>query len=216
MSSTFFARSVLLRSMVQCALWVGRASSRAGSCLASPHRICVSTLLTAVLTVTAAGAQDSFREHLKSSPFKIAYETYINDNWELLVSGADGSEPVNITHTPTVQEHYPQVSPDGRSICFSVDDGEGRAAVRSLYIMDIDGKNRKKLADSAREPFWSPDGKTIGFLPQEFPKFNVMDYYTRGMSFYELATGQIEPHPNTTNLHHLYNPSFARNGKWIT
>src|SRR4030095_8217180 len=37
----------------------------------------------------------------------------------------------------------------------------------------------------------------------------------KGMSFYDLATGQIEPHPNSTNLHHLYNPSFAPNGKWI-
>jgi hypothetical protein len=30
-----------------------------------------------------------------------------------------------------------------------------------------------------------------------------------------LTTGQITSHPNSTNLHHLYNPSFARNGKWI-
>jgi hypothetical protein len=35
------------------------------------------------------------------------------------------------------------------------------------------------------------------------------------MSFYDLATGQITPHPNSTNLHHLYNPSYASNGKWI-
>ena len=69
--------------------------------------------------------------------------------------------------------------------------------------------------DNAREPFWSPDGKVIGFLPQEYPKFNVMDYYTKGMSFYDLATGKIEPHPNSTNLYHLYNPSFSPNGKWI-
>ena len=65
------------------------------------------------------------------------------------------------------------------------------------------------------EPFWSPDSNLIGFLPQEFPKFNVIDYYTRGMSFYELLTGKIEPHPNTTNLFHLYNPCFSHDGKWI-
>jgi hypothetical protein len=172
-------------------------------------------LALSVVFVASAGAQDAFRERLKSSPYKIAYETYINDNWEIFVRRADGSEPVNLTRTPKVQEHYPQVSPDGRTICFTVDDGEGREAVRSLYIMDIDGQNRRKLVESAREPFWSPDGKEIGFLPQEFPKFNVIDYYTRGMKFYELATGHIELHPNSTNLHHLYNPSFAHNGKWI-
>ena len=34
----------------------------------------------------------------------------------------------------------------------------------------------------------------IGFLPQEFPKFNVIDYSTKGMSFYDLDSGKIEPH----------------------
>jgi Tol biopolymer transport system component len=173
-------------------------------------------LLAAILfTTTVASAQAPLRERLSHLPFKIAYECYVNDNWEIFVMNADGSESVNLTNTPKEHEHYPQVSPDGTKICFSVDQGEGRDAVRSLYIMDVDGRNRRKLADHAREPFWRSDGKVIGFLPQEYPKFNVMDYSTKGMSFYDLATGQIEPHPNTTNLHHLYNPGFSPDGKWI-
>src|SRR5947208_15577663 len=174
--------------------------------------ILVTALFAVVITVADEAA---FRERLSRLPFKIAYETYVNDNWEIFVMNADGSNPVNLTQTPKEQEHYPQVSRDGAKICFSVDQGEGRDAVRSLYVMDVDGKNRKKLVDNAREPFWSPDGKVIGFLPQEYPKFNVIDYYTKGMSFYDLATGRIEPHQNSTNLHHLYNPSWAANGKWI-
>lgn len=175
-------------------------------------------IVSAALFATAATAADGqapLRERLSSVPFKIAYESYVNDNWEIFVMRADGSQPVNLTDTPNEHEHYPQVSPDGTKICFSVDQGEGREAVRSLHVMDSDGKNRKKLVDNVREPFWSPDGKVIGFLPQEYPKFNVMDYYTRGMSFYDLITGQIEPHPNSTNIYHLYNPCFAPNGKWI-
>ena len=160
-------------------------------------------------------AQLPLGERLKSLPFKLAYETYTSDNWEIFVMNADGSSPVNLTHTPKEHEHYPQVSPDGTRICFSVDAGEGRDTIRSLYVMDVDGSNRKRLVDHAREPFWSPDGRIIGFLPQEYPKFNVIDYSTKGMSFYDLRTGMIDPHPNSTNLHHLYNPSFASNGKWI-
>ena len=171
------------------------------------------TLFAVTSAIIATGA--SLQEQLHSAPFKIAYETYVNDNWEIFVMNADGSNPLNLTETPSEHEHYPQVSPDGTKICFSVDQGEGREAVRSLWVMDTDGKNRKKLVDSAREPFWSPDSKVVGFLPQEFPKFNVIDYYTKGMSFYDLATGQITEHPNSTNLFHLYNPSFAPNGKWI-
>jgi len=160
-------------------------------------------------------AQTTFRETLKKLPFKIAYESYVDNNWEILAINADGSGLVNLTQSSQVHEHYPQASPDGTKICFSVDSGEGRNAIRSLWIMDSDGKNRKKLVDYAREPFWSPDSKVIGFLPQEFPRFSVTDYYTKGMSFYNLETGKIVEHSNTAKLHHLYNPSYAPNGKWI-
>src|SRR5512139_3728079 len=123
------------------------------------------TLLISLLTLSAApaDAQPLFPDQLKALPFKIAWESYVNRNWEIFVMNADGSNPVNLTATPNVHEHYPQVSPDGARICFSVDEGEGREAVRSLFVMDSNGKNRRQLADHAREPFWSPDGKTIGF-----------------------------------------------------
>jgi Tol biopolymer transport system component len=176
--------------------------------------------LAALLTVFPFGLPGSvqaapLRDELAKLPFKVAYECYTNNNWEIFVVNADGSNPVNLTDTPNVNEHYPQVSPDNTKMCFSVDTGEGRDTVRSLWVMDIDGKNRRKLADNAREPFWAPDSKVIGFLPQEFVKFNVMDYSTKGMCFYHLDTGKVEEHPNSANLYHLYNPSFAPNGKWI-
>lgn len=160
-------------------------------------------------------AETTLRERLKATPFKIAYECYVDGNWEIFVANADGSGIVNLTNTQKENEHYPQISPDGTKISFTADQGEGRQAIRSLWIMDTDGKNRKKLADNAREQFWSPDGKVIGYLPQEYPKFNVVDYYTKGMNFYNLETGKTEPHPNSAKLHHLYNPCFSPNGKWI-
>jgi dipeptidyl aminopeptidase/acylaminoacyl peptidase len=164
-----------------------------------------------------ANASDNpaLREQLKALPFKIACESYVNSNWDIFVMNADGSDAVNLTQTPGLNEHYPQISPDGTRMCFVADKGEGRDAIRSVYVMDIDGKNRRKIADYAREPFWSPDSKVIGYLDQEYPKFDVIDYYTKGMNFYDLATGTITPHPNYTNLHHLYNPNFCANGKWI-
>jgi Tol biopolymer transport system component len=157
-----------------------------------------------------------FSKTLKKLKMKIAYESYVNGNWEIFTMNADGTNKVNLTHSPDRNEHFPQISPNGTKIAYSIDKGEGRDAVRSLWIMDIDGKNQKKIADGAREPFWSPDGKIIGFLPQEFPKFNVMDFYTNGMSFYHLDSGNVTPHPNTANIRHLYNPGWSKNGKWIT
>jgi len=175
-------------------------------------------VLLGMLAMPACGQGDApptVRDRLKQTPFKIAYEAYTNGNSDIFVMNADGSGAVNLTHTPDVNEHYPQVSPDGTKICFNIDTGEGRDAVRSLWVMGIDGTNRTKIADYAREPFWSPDSKVIGYLPQEYPKFNVIDYYTRGMMFYNLESGKTEPHPNTARLRHLYHPRFSPNGKWI-
>lgn len=163
----------------------------------------------------AVFAQATLRARLKALPFKVAYECYVNDNWEIFVVNADGSDPVNLTNTLREHEHYPQISPDGTKVAFVVDRGEGRDTVRSLYIMDLDGRNRRKLVDYAREPFWSPDSSRIGYLPQEYPKFNVIDFGTKGMRFYSLATSNIESHPNAAKIEHIYNPCFAPNGKWI-
>lgn len=192
-----------------------RASRRISRTSRWPFASAFAITVVALAGLSVAQGQAPFPERLKALPFKIAYECYVDENWEIFVMNADGSDPANLTRTPREHEHYPQVSPDGTRICFVADQGEGREAIRSLYIMDIDGKNRKKLVDHAREPFWSPDGRVIGFLPQEYSKFNVIDYYTKGMSFYDLATGNIEPHPNSKNLHHLYNPCWSANGKWI-
>ena len=171
-------------------------------------------LLLACLTASVQ-AQAPLRDTLKTLPFKIAYESYADGNSDLWIMNADGSNPVKLTQTPAEQEHYPQISPDGTKMCFVSDVGEGRDTVRSVYVMDIDGNNRKKVADHAREPFWSPDGKVIGYLPQEFAKFDVIDFSTKGMNFYDLASGKTTPHVNSAKLHHLYNPSWAANDKWI-
>src|SRR5947209_3368057 len=116
------------------------------------------TFLVFFAVIVSCAAQSDFRDQLKRSSFKIAYESYVDNNWEIFVINADGSGAVNVTHTPDLQEHYPQISPDGTKICFSADEGEGRDAVRSIWIMDTDGKHRKKLVDHAREQFWRPDG----------------------------------------------------------
>ena len=184
------------------------------------HLIGRKSLVSAVLAlgVTTYGAGDSgqaLRERLKSTPFKIAFEAYADGNSDIFVMNADGSNLVNLTHSPDQQEHYPQVSPDGSKICYTLDTGEGRDAVRSLWVMNVDGSGHKKIAENAREPFWSPDGKVIGYLPQEYAKFNVIDYYTKGLMYYHLGDGKIEPHPNTEKLRHLYHPRFSPNGKWI-
>ncbi|MDB5355212.1 MAG: hypothetical protein JWN24_1665 [Phycisphaerales bacterium] len=193
-------------------------TSRRGPARFGPGCVLLAAMAGAVLMGAArlsAEEPPPLRDRLKATPFKIAWEAYVDGNSEIFVMNADGSGATNITNTPEVHEHYPQISPDGTKICFNVDSGEGRETIRSLWVMDIDGKNRVKVADRAREPFWSPDGKVLGYLPQEYPKFAVIDYYTKGMMYYHVDTGKTEPHPNAENLRHLYHPRFSPNGKWI-
>jgi hypothetical protein len=164
---------------------------------------------------SAEDGSPTLGERLAESPWKLIFETYNNDNWDLAVANADGSGRRNITNSSDCHELYPQVSPDGTKVCFLVDSGSGRQTLRSVWVMDIDGQNRRKIADHARQPFWAPDSKTIAYLPQEFNKFNIADYFTKGLNFYDIETGDTRPHPNSEKLHHLYNPNFASNGKWI-
>ncbi|MHC4740779.1 MAG: hypothetical protein ACYS8Z_02640 [Planctomycetota bacterium] len=155
---------------------------------------------------------------LEDVPFKIVYEslrkTGGKENWELILVNADGSGAVNLTNTGGSSEMYPHASPDGTKVCFVADEGAGRGKVRNVYYMNIDGTGRKKVADNARQPCWSPDSKRIAYLPAEFEKYTIKDYATKGIAFYDIETGKTTQHPNK-NLHHLYNISWSFDGNWF-
>ncbi|MCU0914346.1 MAG: hypothetical protein MUC88_07285 [Planctomycetes bacterium] len=157
---------------------------------------------------------------LKSIPYRIVYESLRQDqgqdNWELILINADGSNPVNLTKTPEVSELYPHASPDGTKVCFEANEGTGANLVRNLYYMNLDGTGRVKVAENARQACWSPDGQKIAFLKGEFARYNRADYATKGVYFYDLPTGKTTEHSNCANLHHLYNLCWSPDGKWFT
>ncbi len=181
------------------------------------------TLLCLSLWLFAAGKgicgpKASSELKLKEIPFKIVYETYRNtngkENWELYLINADGSNPVNLTNSPNVDEMYPHASPDGRRICFVADEQIGRQKVRNVYYMNIDGSGRVKVAENARQACWGPDGKTIAYLKGEFERYTIKDFATKGLFFYDIETGKHRKHPNK-NLHHLYNICWSAAADWF-
>ncbi len=152
-------------------------------------------------------------EIMKNEPnCKIIYETYRNNNWELYISNPDGSDQINLTKTPDKNELYPHVSPDGTKVCFVSDEGSG-PDIRNVYYMNIDGTNRVKVAENAREPCWNADGSAIIYLKGETDKFNYLDYATKGIFVYDLKTKTHTQHPNK-NIHHLYNICCSPDNKW--
>jgi len=160
------------------------------------------------------GATPALLQELKSYRHKIVFETNRDGNWELYLVNADGSNPVNLTRTPDVDELYPKASPDGTKICFVVDEGKGAAKARNLCLMDLDGTGRAKIAENAREPCWSGDGKAVAYLKGEFEKYSLTDYATRGIFIYDVKTAQTREHPNP-KIQHLYTLNWAPDGNWF-
>ncbi len=173
--------------------------------------------LSAALARTAESAApqaDELSTELQSCPDKILFESYADDNWDIFVMNADGSGRRNLTHTPDVHEMYPQASFDGKRICFLADTEQNGDTIRSVYYMNADGSDRTHVADKVREPCWSADGSKIAFCKQEFSKFNVADYVSKGLFLYDLKTGETTQHPNE-KIHHLYNINWSPDGKWF-
>jgi len=156
--------------------------------------------------------------NLAAIPFKIIYETYRKtdgrENWELYLINADGSNATNLTRTPDVDEMYPHACPDGTKVCFVTDEKKAKSKVRNVYYMNIDGTGRVKVAEHAREPCWSPDGKTIAYMKDEYERYTTRAYGTKGLFFYDMATGRHEQHPNR-DLLHVYNICWSPEGKWF-
>ena len=183
-------------------------------------------VLVAAVPVSAGSADGAAQPtellaELGAVSHKILYETYDKDNWELFIMNADGTGKRNLTNTQNIHEMFPQASPDGTGICFLADVQKDGETFRSVYYMNADGTGRKLVAEKARQPCWSPDGTVIAFVKQEFDRFNIADFASKGLYFYALETGETTAHSNNNHpdekkrIHHLYNPAWSADGKWI-
>jgi Tol biopolymer transport system component len=159
-------------------------------------------------------ASSDLLSELKTYPHKIVYETNRDGNWELYLCNADGSDPVNLTRTPDVDELYPKPSPDGRSICFVADAGKGEGRKRSICYMKSDGSGRTTIAENGREPCWSHDGSRIAYMKGEFEKFTYFDAATKGLFIYDVGSGATRQHVNH-KLSHLYTLNWTPQGNWF-
>ena len=171
-------------------------------------------LLSMLAAAATAGDQRRLLADLKASRFRIIHETFRNGNWELVIRNADGSRPVNLTRTPHVDELYPKVSPDGRHIAFVAIEGAGNSRARNLYCMPIDGGERTLVGPHGRQPFWSPDGKTIAFAMGKKATAPEGGYANKGLYLYNIETRALSEAPRA-DVAGLLAPGFSPDGGWV-
>jgi len=157
--------------------------------------------------------------NLNEIPYRIVFEsnreTDGKENWEICLMDADGSNMINLTNTPEIDEEYPHASPDGSLLCFIATEGKDQESKsRNIYIMNIDGTGRVKIAENAFWPCWSADGNYIAYLPGEFPRFNQSRLANKGLEIYDIETKKTKRHPND-EISHLVQLCWSPGGDWF-
>src|SRR5215218_1201396 len=95
----------------------------------------------------------------------------INDDDEIFIARADGSERRNLTNDPA-NDWGPDWSPDGRTIVFNSDRHGGR--LRG-YLVDPDGKNLRALGVEGwfEYPSFSRDGTKLVFMGHQGSDYEI-------------------------------------------
>ncbi len=117
------------------------------------------------------------------------------------VMNADGGNVQWIYHCSSCSTWSPDWSPDGKKIAFA----SGRPGQESVFVMDADGTNVRKVVPHGSDPVWSPDGKKIAF---DSERDGNKDIYVMD------ADGGHEMRL-TSDLAHDWRPAWSPEGKKI-
>jgi Tol biopolymer transport system component len=99
---------------------------------------------------------------------RIAFVSLVDDQWELFVMKADGSERTRLTNSPGTDEYDPAWSPDGKQIAFVAWNWSipGSETSSNTYLVNVDGSHLRPLTHSGlmeQHFVWSPDGQYIAY-----------------------------------------------------
>jgi Tol biopolymer transport system component len=85
--------------------------------------------------------------------------------WDICIAELDGRGQHCITRGPA-NDTEPSWSPDGRSIVFASDRDDPKVALRSLYVVNVDGSGLRRLTNGFDDgaPAFSPDGEEVAFV----------------------------------------------------
>ena len=125
----------------------------------------------AVTRVTFREATPDLNPTISPDGSRIAFQSYVNGNWEIFVMESDGTNVKQLTFNPA-DDIDPAWSPDGQRIAFATN----RDGNWEIYTMDVDGGNVKNLTNSGtheRWPTWSPNGEEIAFQSDRTGRWEI-------------------------------------------
>jgi Tol biopolymer transport system component len=162
--------------------------------------------------------QAKLRAELKSSGLKVCYQSRRNGGSDLYVMDANGSNSVNITRTPAIDEVYPHVSRDGRRVCFTIVRSEQLSDTKTVprfdvYWMNMNGSDRTLVAEDATDPCWDPTGSLVAFVKRLSPQ-QPRNYHNTGLFAHDIHTNKAKELTGG-KLYHAYVPCWSPMGNWI-
>jgi len=114
--------------------------------------------------VVAASSGTDWNPNFSPNGRRIAFESSrASGGGEIWLAEADGSDPVQLTHSPGLGQGSPRWSPDGRRIAF---DSIGEEGHWDIWTVDADGGSPRRLTHDPGDenlPSWSRDGHWVYF-----------------------------------------------------
>jgi Tol biopolymer transport system component len=142
---------------------------------------------------------------------RIAFFSNRGDEWyEIWLAGADGSNPIRLTHGPGSDQNSPAWSPDGRTIAFQ--SKSGNAGI-DIWTIGVDGAGLRQVTRDAGDdqgPRWSPDGSWIYFLSNRSGRGEVFRAAAAGGTEEQVTHGGAYWHALSRDGRSLYYVKSAR------